>query len=440
MRPDNTGPHLTGDLRARPPRQAPGRLALIAVVLIAANLRAGISSFGPVLDDVRHATGLSAGAAGLVTSMPLLCFAAFGSLAPWLARRLGIDRAIGGSIALLAASLLARVAGGTGLLMAGTLAACAGIAVANVLLPVVVKLRFPDRVGPVTGAYTAALAGGSALAAAISAPLAEVGDWRIALGSWSVAAMVAGVVWLAFVRSDRRTRQRDLPRTAAARPAVAKGVVSKLVRQPVTWALAIFFGTQAVLAYVQMGWLPSIYTDAGFDAGTAGALLSVAIVVGVPVSFVVPTLASRSNGQRTWAVGLTLVAAAALVGLLLAPGEGAWAWAVLLGIGSGTFPLVLTMFSLRTGTPDHTAAMSAFAQGVGYLLAALGPVTLGAVHEATGEWHLPILVILGVMALQAAAGLVAGRNVVIGPTRPGAPGRLGHVHPDKRGNLRFTDS
>ncbi|MFP5346825.1 MAG: MFS transporter [Actinomycetes bacterium] len=392
-------------------------LLLLAIALVAANLRAAISGLGSVLDDVRAGTGLSASGAGLATAMPVICFAVVGSASPWLARRLGVDPAIGWSVVLLAGGLAVRVLSGASVLLLGTVLACAGIAIVNVLLPVVVKARFAGHVGAVTGLYTSSLALGSALAAGVSAPLAAVAGWRTALGLWAGAAAAAAVVWaVAFRRPDDDADRDDaVARSESAAPGVD---FRSLLRHPVTWALTTYFGTQSLLAYVQMGWLPAIFRDAGFDAGTAGVLLAVSIVVGVPVSFFVPRLAASRPGQRGWAAGLSVVTGLGLVGLLVAPVAGAWGWAVLLGIGTGCFPLSLTLFSLRTSTPAYTGALSAFGQGLGYLFATLGPFGVGLIHARVDSWTLPILLLLVVVVVQTAAGLVAGRPV-----------RLGHPHP-----------
>ena len=388
---------------------------LLAILLAAVSLRAGISSIGPVLVEVRADTGLSSTFAGLITSIPLVCFAVVGVSAPALARRFSAETVIGWSAGLLGLSLVARVTGGAATLLVGTLLACAGIALVNVLLPVVVKTHFPTRIGLVTGVYTAALATGSATAAAVSAPLATAFGWQAALGAWGVLALVGAVVWVVVMRPQRESRSRvNGPAGELAAPPSAGGApLAHLVRQPMVWALAVFFGTQAVLAYVQMGWLPSLFSDAGFSAGESGLLLSVSILSGVPVAFFAPALAARRADQRPWTIGLTLVSMAGVTGLLVAPAQGAWLWAVLLGVGSGTFPLVLSLFGLKTRSPSSTAAVSAFGQSVGYLIAAVGPFGFGLLHDARGGWSLPLIGMLAVLAVQVVAGAVAGRPVVI---------------------------
>ena len=390
---------------------------MLAILLAAFNLRAGISSIGPVLVQVRADTGLSSTLAGLITSIPLVCFAVVGVSAPALARRFGAEAVIGWSAGLLGLALLARVTGGTATLLVGTLLACAGIALVNVLLPVVVKTHFPTRIGIITGVYTAALAAGSATAAAVSAPLANLFGWHAALGAWGVLALVGAAVWVAVMRSRGGLSSGPADPVAPAESAESSlggGIpLSHLVRQPMVWALAVFFGTQAVLAYVQMGWLPTIFSDAGFSAGESGLLLSVSILAGVPVAFLAPALAARRADQRPWTVGLTLVSMAGVTGLLLAPAQGAWLWAVMLGIGSGTFPLVLSLFGLKTRSPSSTAAVSAFGQSVGYLIAAVGPFGFGLLHDARGGWSLPLTGVLVVLTVQVLAGAVAGRPVII---------------------------
>ncbi|HEX5532573.1 MAG TPA: MFS transporter [Actinomycetales bacterium] len=395
-------------------------LTLSAVVLVAGNLRATVSSFGAVLADVQAATGLSAAVAGVITSIPLLCFAGFGALSPMLARRFGLDRVIGGSIALLTAALLVRVAGGVVVLLLGTLLACAGIAVVNVLLPVVVKLRFPRRIGMATGAYSAALATGSALGAGVSAPLAEFAGWQVALAAWALPAAVAAVLWVAMVRrwpSAPRRAARDGAQVAGHASHHERADMRVVLRHPVTWALAIFFGTQATYAYVQMGWVAVVFHDAGFSTSTSGLLVAVSILVGVPVYFVVPSLASRSRDQRLFTSLLTLVSIGSIVGLALAPASGAWLWAVMMGVGGSTFPLVLTMFNLRAATAVDTGALSAFGQGLGYLISAIGPFGFGLLHDKAGNWTVPLFALIVVMAVQLVAGLVAGRDVLVSSAR-----------------------
>ncbi|GGU13787.1 MFS transporter [Nocardioides albus] len=368
------------------------------MLLVAANLRGGITSLGALLDSL---DGLSAGTRSFLTSLPVLCFALVGATGMTLARRLGVHRGIGVALGLLVAGLLVRVIGDPWLLLVGTFIACAGIALANVLLPAVVKDGFPHRVGTVTGAYSAVMSLGAATAAGVTVPIADAaGSWRVGLGVWALLAVVALVAWLPYLR-EREVRSGGRARVS-------------LWREPVAWAVTLLFGTQSLFAYVVMSWLPSIYADAGFDHATAGLLLAVSILVGVPVYFLAPTLAIRASSQGHLIAFLTALLAVGFAGLLLAPVAGAWLWAVLLGVGGAVFPVVLTLFSIRTATTAGTTALSSMSQSIGYLLAAGGPFVVGLLRESTGSWSVPIMLLLGLAVVQVCAGYVAGRPVVIG--------------------------
>ncbi|GGR69422.1 MFS transporter [Nocardioides luteus] len=373
-------------------------LMLVAVLLVAANLRGAITSLGALLDSL---DGLSAGTRSFLTSLPVLCFAVVGATGMSLARRFGVHRGVGIALGLLTVGLLVRAIGAPWLLLLGTFVACAGIAFANVLLPAVVKEHFPTRVGAVTGAYSAVLSLGSAIAAGVTVPIAHAaGSWRVGLGVWAVLALLALLAWLPHLRD------RDLRRGGHIRVS--------LWREPVAWAVTILFGTQSLFAYVVMSWLPSMYADAGFSHATAGLLLAVSILVGVPVFFLAPTLAIRARTQGHLVAGLTAMLAAGFTGLWIAPVSGAWLWAVLLGVGGAVFPVTLTLFSIRTATTAGTTALSSMAQSIGYLLAAGGPFVLGLLREATGSWSVPIALLLGVAVVQICAGYVAGRPILIG--------------------------
>lgn len=383
-----------------PPRQRTG-LLLAAVLLVAANLRLGVTSLGALLDQVQDSTGLSAATASSLTSLPVLCFAVVGATGMALARRVGVHRGIAVAMVLLAAGLGVRVLDGSPLLVVGTLLACAGIALANVLLPAVVKEHFPHRVGAVTGAYSAVLSGGAALGAAATVPVADAaGSWRAGLGVWTVIAVAALLAWAPYCR--------DPDHTAGGRRGPS------LWRSPTAWAVTVIFATQGIAAYVVMSWLPSVYLDAGFSHSEAGLLLAVSILVGVPVFFVVPTIATRLRSQGHLLAGLSLLMGAGFLGLWVAPVAGAWLWAVLLGVGGGIFPVVLTLFSLRGADAAATAALSAMGQSVGYLLAAGGPLAIGLLRDATGSWSLPLALLVGLMLAQIPIGYAAGRPVLVG--------------------------
>ncbi|WP_203932161.1 MFS transporter [Virgisporangium ochraceum] len=380
------------------------RLAMAALLLGAVNMRPAVTSLGPVLAEVRAALGMSAAVAGLLTSVPVACFALVGTAAPRLARRFTAATVVAVGLSAAVVGLAARVfATGAAAFAAATAVALAGIALVNVLLPAVVKERFPDRVGAVTGWYSMALNAGATAAAGVTVPVAAAfgGDWRVGLGVWALLAALSVPPWFSL-RGDRHS--------TVATQEVSGEVAAPMVRSPVAWALACYFGLQATSAYVIIGWLPQMFRDAGLSATTAGVLFAVTSLLGVPLSIVLSSLAGRLPNQSGIAVGLVLVGMAAYAGLWWAPNGGAWVWAVLLGVANCSFPLALTMIGLRGRTGAAVVRLSAFAQSTGYLISIPGPLLVGVLYDHTGGWSAPLAFMLLVMAGQLVAGHLAGRD------------------------------
>jgi MFS transporter, CP family, cyanate transporter len=379
----------------------------VAIFLTSVNLRPAVTSAGALLREVQLGTGMSGLEAGLLTTLPPVCFGAFGLLAGRLGRRFGTATTVALGLLLVAVSLVVRpMTDQAWWLLLWTVPALAGMAVGNVLLPVAVK-----RVFRITGIYSFGLALGTAAAAGVTVPIATMaGSWRFGLAIWAVPALLAAIPWwwLRVVRAPIPP-PAAASATGAAPPPAAAPLARPVHHGRQSWALAGFFGLQSLAAYVVMGWLPSIYQDAGIDPAHAGLLLALVVGIGAPISIVLPELAARRDDQRVWVVGLAAMAAAAYLGLLLAPAGAPVLWAVLLGVGMGAFPLALVLIGLRALTSEGTAKLSSLAQGAGYLLAASGPVAIGVLHDATDSWTPPLLVLLALLVPQVACGLVAGR-------------------------------
>ncbi|MCS0603169.1 MFS transporter [Streptomyces sp. LP11] len=398
--------------RASGPRAWATRLVVLGIVLSAMNLRPAITSLGALLEEVRDGLGMSGSVAGLLTSVPPLCFAVFGVTAPRLARRFGAPAVVCAGMAAITAGLVIRpYLGGTAGFLAASALALMGIAVSNVLMPVIVKRWFPDRVGSMTGLYSMALALGTSLAAAVTVPLTDAlgGDWRSGLAVWAIIAAAAVLPWLPLLR-DRGTApgaEPERPVTAVAAPPQAP---LRMARSRTAWALAVFFGLQATAAYITMGWMPQIFRDAGVPAGTAGVLLAVTMVMGVPLAFVIPRVATRLPQQGPIVLVLGMCGLAGYTGLYLAPAGGAWAWALLLGVSNCAFPLALTMVGMRARSGLGVAQLSAFAQSTGYLISIPGPLLVGVLYQRSGGWGLPLALMAALMIPQMAVGFLAGRD------------------------------
>ena len=381
---------------------AGGTLLAVAVILVALNLRPAVTSVAPLLGDMRDELGTSATWAGLLTTMPGLCFAAAGLTAPRLSSRFGLGRVISGALAVLTAGLVLRTVDGPHVVIGATLLACAGIALINVLIPVVIKGSFPTRVGLMTGIYTAALQGGGALGSAVTPGLEEpLGGWRMALAAWAAIAALALLAWLPASRRHRGTWAASTEPTGQRR---------SLLRNRLAWTVTLFFGCQAFLAYIVMGWLPQIFIDNGIGKVQAGILVGLVSLIGVPVALVISPLAARSLNQSGWIVGLGVLGFGGAVGLLVAPAAAPWVWSVLIGIGMSAFSLALTVIALRARNAEDTAQLSGMAQGFGYLFAGLGPFLFGLLHDVSDGWTIPFAMFLVVYVVQVAAGAAAGRS------------------------------
>jgi cyanate transporter len=377
-------------------------------VLAGLNLRIAVASVPPVIDQVTDDLDLSAAAAGLLTSAPILCFGLLAPLAPVVVRRLGAERVLFLALLPLVVGLLVRADSSVTALFAGTLLAGAGIAVANVVVPSVVKGRF-GRVGLMTGIYVATLGAGAAVAAGLTVPIERALGWELALALWALPAAIAAAVLGLAVIGDRG------PVTARG----GSGDAAALLGDGVAWLVTLYFGLQSLLFYVVLAWLPSILRDSGLGAGGAGALLALFALGGIPPSLVVPIVATRMRDQRALAAGVAAVEAVAVVGLLGAPGAAAL-WVFLFAIGQGAaFSLALTVIILRAPDSKRAAELSGMAQAIGYALAAIGPVAIGALHDWSGGWDVPLAVLLALTAPLALAGVAAGRARTVRPSRVG---------------------
>ena len=364
-------------------------LVLIGIVLVSLNLRPAAVSIGPVLAEVRAAFGMGGVTAGLLTSLPVVAFAVFGALAPAAAGRIGIHRVTLAALLSAAVGLLGRtLTDSEAAFLALSLVALAGMAMANVLLPSLVKLHFPDRIGRVTAIYTTALSAGLTAALVLTVPISDaMGGWRYGLGSWAVLALVAALPWVGLAAHDRH-----LERT---RRTITFGQVA---RTPLGLAMAAFFGLQSLQAYAIFGWFAQLWRDSGYDATVAGVLAGVIAGTSVPLSLWLPTVLARSPRPTRVLFPVIGCYPVGYVGLMVAPYSLSVLWALLVGVGTVTFPLILTLIGLRAHTPQGTAALSAFTQSAGYLIAVAGPFAVGVVHTATGGWTAPLALML-VLAL-----------------------------------------
>jgi CP family cyanate transporter-like MFS transporter len=379
------------------------------LVFFALNLRGPIVAVAPVLAEIRDDLGLSAATAGLLTSIPVLCFALATPLAAALIGRAGPERAVLVSLVGILVGTLLRAQGGFGVAVAGTVVIGIAITVGNVVVPVVVRRDFPaPRVGIVTGAYTATLNVGAMLTSLGTAPLADLLGWRAAITAWAVLVVVAIIVWGQAVGWRRSVLGDRGPSFDVFEPPPSH---SASWRSLTAWLLMLAFGGQAFSYYGITTWLPTILHDLeGLDARSAGASSAVFQILAVVGALGVPLLASRWRpGSVVALVGVLWLAMP--VGLLVDPSLW-YLWSVIGGAAQGGGITIVFIIIVRMSRSDDQArGMSAFVQGGGYLLAATGPSIVGAVHEATDGWSAPLLVVAGSVLTLIAFGLVAAARV-----------------------------
>ncbi len=377
-------------------------LLVAGIVLIAFCLRPAITSVGPLTDEIRDGLHLSSAGVGLITTLPLL---AFGAVSPFAARiglRLGIERTLGIALALIATGLIVRSVSGVGIVYLTTTLVGAGIAAGNVLLPGLVKEEFQERSGAMTSVYVTAMVGMAGVAGAASVPLADSGlGWRGALAFWAIPAVIAFFVWLP------RTRVRHVAEGARER-------VPLPWRSPLAWQVTIFMGLQSLIFFGLVAWLPDLLRDARVGASASGVMVGVMQLGGLVSTIGVPVLAVRRPTQYSLVLVNTAICLAGVLGLLIAPRQLAAVWAIMVGLSTGAFlSLGLTFFVIRARDTAHTAALSGMAQSGGYTLAAASPAGIGALHDVSGGWTLPLWTLVGVTLLTGLFGLGAARDRVV---------------------------
>jgi CP family cyanate transporter-like MFS transporter len=349
-------------------------------------MRTAVTSVGALLDDLQSGLHASGTVAGAITTLPVICFAGLGALTPRLSRAFGSHRLLIVGLTVSTAGMLVRPIGSSAAWFAiGSVLALTGGAISNVLLPTLVKSHFPERIGAMTALYMTALAVGTTTAAGLSVPVADAASsWRIGLAAWALPCALAVLPWLPTARGDHAHVNEPVRLRALARSRTA-------------WALTAFFAVQSMQAYIAFGWFARFLSDHGISHGTAGAMIAALTAVGIPVSLIAPRVPPRWH--RPAVAAFCACNLAAYVGLAVAPVTGAWAWMVLAGIGGGTFPLSLALIGLRSRTATTTAALSAFVQVIGYVVAGCGPLLFGALFGLTGSWALPLAVLFVALAL-----------------------------------------
>lgn len=373
-------------------------LAVIGIVLVALNLRAAVSAVTPIYDQIGKSFTLTTTAIGVLGMLPTLSFAVLGAVTPRFVHRLGIEQSLLLAMGLVCLGEATRaLAGNVWLFGLLSFVCLGGMGMGNVLLPPAIKHYFPQKIGILTSIYTTLTAISAAAPSLVAVPVTAAVGWRISIGMWSLLALIALLPWAVLVRGHHKPAK------------TIRRVRHAAWRWPTTWAVTLIFAVGALNTFAMMNWLPKILnSSAGASPAVAATMLAMYNLVGIPHSLVVPVLLSRI--RRPYAI-ILFASACLLVGYagLAFALTYAWGWIVPAGLGLMCIPIGLTLINLRSRTEDGTTALSGFVQGVGYLLAAPGPVIVGELRSLTGGWTAAFGFLMATALVAAVAGAAAVR-------------------------------
>ena len=413
--------------------KATSSMLIIGIIFISANLRAPLTSVGPLVSFIRDSLHISNTLAGMITTLPLFAFALFSPFAPVLARKFGARLVLFWSIVFLTLGIVLRSLSGSIGLFIGTAILGLAIAVCNVLIPSLIKQEFSERVGFMTGIFSVSMSTFGAIASGISIPIA-VGlgvGWAGTLSIWAVLSCIAVVIWIPHLKQCKNQGNAIIQETENSKvetntfrvhqeiqtTPIVQGMKSErtnLWKSPLAWQVTVFMGLQSLLFYTMIAWVPDILIQQGMNSGNAGLMLSLLQLVGIPCSFIASIVAGRKASQYSLVITSSLCVITGIIGLLFEGSGFAFLWMILIGSGGGiSFSLAMMFFSLRTRNADEAVRLSGMAQSFGYLLAAIGPMLFGFLHDQTGSWTIPLVILIGLAFINFLVGLGGARNVYV---------------------------
>ncbi|GAE26582.1 cyanate transport system protein [Halalkalibacter wakoensis JCM 9140] len=389
-------------MKNRPIITIPSLLFLFGLVLVAFNLRSSITAVGPLISTIRLETNLSNSVIGMLTTLPLLAFGVFSTVAPKISRRWGNETTVFIALIILTIGILLRSTGMVFTLFLGTAMLGLGIAICNVLLPSIVKGRYPKKMGLLTGIYSTSMALMAALASGLSIPLAHRLNlgWESSLALWAILAGLAVVVWIPQLFSQKINSKAIIPKN------------SNIWSSKLAWQVTLFMGLQSCIFYCIIAWIPEILVSRGIDVPTAGWLLTLTQLVGLPATLLVPILATRMSNQKIIVLAITFLYFLGFLGIYLG---GSIMFIIVcmvfLGLAQGAgISLSLSLFGLRSENAHDAANLSGMAQSGGYLLAATGPLLLGLFYDLSQSWSIGFLFILTMIMAMGIFGVYASRD------------------------------
>lgn len=383
-------------------------LLVIGVIFVAFNLRPAITSVGPLIGTIRDDIGFANWSVALLTSLPLIAFAIMSPIAPKLANKFSNEMTLVIGLFVLIIGISLRSMSVVFLIFFGTLCIGLGIAICNVLLPGVIKEKFPAKVAIMTSVYTTSMSIFATSASGLSIPLAEELNlgWQLALLVWAIPAVIGLIIWLIIYKNNRKnTFDKQLKFFESK-----KG--SGIWKSNLAWKVALFMGLQSLIFYVTISWLPELLMDEGMRKATAGYMLSYFQLLGIPISFIIPMIAVKMKSQRALVLAINLLYIIGISTLLLKPTFAFIIFAItLIGIASSAnFALSLSFLAIRAKGAKDAAELSGMAQSIGYLLAAIGPIIIGYVYDITQTWTISLIILIGITFVIIYVGMGAGQD------------------------------
>lgn len=378
-------------------------LFIISVIFIAMTLRTPLTAVGPVIPLIRDDLGISNVLAGFLTTIPLLAFAIISPFVARIARKFSIERTLFVALLLIASGIVLRAFTDINGILLGTFFIGVAIAFGNVLMPSYMKLRMPLKVGVMMAVYSMSMNISASVAAGISYPIAETSwNWRGSLSFALIFVIIAVIIWLPQLKQKA---SMHAPTTSRSLP---------LSKSLLAWAIAAMMGIQSLLFYSTSSWVPDILATQGFSASEAGWLSSLMLIAQLPMTFIVPMLASRASMHVPITISFCASYMLGFIVLYFGWTSLAPLSMICIGLAGGaSFSLVMMLFTMRTESIYTSAELSGFSQSTGYLLAAIGPITFGWLHDVTNSWSATIFAFMLCTIVILVSGLYASRNKTI---------------------------
>lgn len=377
-------------------------LLLLAIAAAGLCLRPPVIGLSPVLPAISDDFGKSETWLGVLSALPVFCFGLAALLSPAGMRLLGDARFLAWCLVVLAVSQVVRLTGGSTGMLVGTLIVGISIGGANVAVPALIKRWFPHRIAVATAWSSLTLVFGGSLAAGLILPIQDVfnADWRFPLVVFAAPAALIAIAWL-YVAAKQNS-------VGGARRSIG------VWRSRLAWHVTIFFGIEALGAFAVMVWMPTIAIDRGMSAGQGGTLLALSMASQAVGTLTLPYLIGLGRDERPAVVIVTLISAAGMAGLVIAPLGLIWIPVVLVGLGVGSaFAVGLALIGLRSANERVAAELSGMVQSVGYVIAGLGPLGIGALRTVSGDWRVPMAVTVVICLTMIPVGLPAARRRII---------------------------